>query len=151
LLESSFPFSVEAAACGEGFSRERGHIADLSFADPSFSDKFEFSFLNANLMASPSRRPIFHSAAKDCTPQKGVDQLQIRSNPMKTLNTKLVLSVLGLALLATPAFAQKLHRQPSQTSEASQAGQYLNGDQVTGSAANQIDHATGSYATGSDQ
>ncbi len=30
---------------------------------------------------------------------------------MKTLNTKLVLSALGIALLATPAFAQKPHRQ----------------------------------------
>ena len=32
---------------------------------------------------------------------------------MKSLNTKLVLSALGVALLATPAFAQKPHHQPS--------------------------------------
>ncbi len=32
---------------------------------------------------------------------------------MKTLNTKLVLSALGVvAMLASPAFAQKSHRQP---------------------------------------
>lgn len=31
---------------------------------------------------------------------------------MKTLNTKLVLSALGIALLATPALAQGPHRQP---------------------------------------
>ena len=35
---------------------------------------------------------------------------------MNALNTKLVLSALGIALLATPAFAQKTHRQaPQQT------------------------------------
>lgn len=33
---------------------------------------------------------------------------------MKSLNMKLVLSALGIALLATPAFAQKPHRQASQ-------------------------------------
>lgn len=32
---------------------------------------------------------------------------------MKSLNTKLVLSALGIALLATPAFAQRQHWQPS--------------------------------------
>jgi hypothetical protein len=32
---------------------------------------------------------------------------------MKTLNTKLVLSALGIALLATPAFAQQSQRQAS--------------------------------------
>jgi hypothetical protein len=30
---------------------------------------------------------------------------------MKSINTKLILSALGIALLATPAFAQKPHRQ----------------------------------------
>jgi hypothetical protein len=30
---------------------------------------------------------------------------------MKSLNTKLVLSAVGIALLATPAFAQRTHRQ----------------------------------------
>jgi len=32
---------------------------------------------------------------------------------MKSLNTKLVLSAIGIALLATPAFAQRPQRQPS--------------------------------------
>jgi hypothetical protein len=32
---------------------------------------------------------------------------------MKNLNTKLVLSALGIALLATPAFAKPQHWQPS--------------------------------------
>lgn len=32
---------------------------------------------------------------------------------MKSLNTKLLLSALGIALLATPALAQRPHRQPS--------------------------------------
>jgi hypothetical protein len=32
---------------------------------------------------------------------------------MKSINTKLILSALGIALLATPAFAQNLHRQGS--------------------------------------
>lgn len=32
---------------------------------------------------------------------------------MKNLNTKLLLSALGIALLATPAFAQRQHWQPS--------------------------------------
>jgi hypothetical protein len=32
---------------------------------------------------------------------------------MKSLNTKLVLSVLGIALLASPAFAAKHHQQAS--------------------------------------
>jgi len=32
---------------------------------------------------------------------------------MKSLNTKLVLSALGIALLVTPAFAQRHHWQPS--------------------------------------
>jgi hypothetical protein len=30
---------------------------------------------------------------------------------MKSINTKLILSALGIALLASPAFAQKPHRQ----------------------------------------
>jgi hypothetical protein len=68
---------------------------------------------------------------------------------MKTLNTKLVLSALGIALLATPALAQKPDRQPSQASQVEQ--QYPNGGQVTGSEANQFENATGAYATGSDE
>ncbi len=32
---------------------------------------------------------------------------------MKLLNTKLILSAVGIALLATPAFAQQLPRYPS--------------------------------------
>jgi len=36
---------------------------------------------------------------------------------MKSLKIKLVLSALGIALLATPAFAQPLHRQAQQQSQ----------------------------------
>jgi hypothetical protein len=64
---------------------------------------------------------------------------------MKTLNTKLVLSALGIALLATPAFAQKPDRQPSQASQAVE--QYPNGGQVTGSASNQVEHNYGAYTS----
>jgi hypothetical protein len=59
---------------------------------------------------------------------------------MKSLNTKLVLSVLGVALLATPAFAQKHHAsyQGLQNSAAGSAptdvGTYPNGATRTGSA-----------------
>lgn len=67
---------------------------------------------------------------------------------MKTLNTKLVLSALGIALLATPAFAQRSY-QPSRSSQVEQ--QYAAGSQVTGSEANQVERSTGAYATGSDQ
>lgn len=65
---------------------------------------------------------------------------------MKALNTKLVLSALGVALLATPAFAQRPDRQDSQATQ-----QYASGSQVTGSAANHVELNTGAYATGSDQ
>jgi hypothetical protein len=69
---------------------------------------------------------------------------------MKTLNTKLVLSALGIALLATPAFARTPDRQPSQASQASQTvQQYPNGGQVTGSESNQFENANGAYSTGS--
>jgi hypothetical protein len=36
---------------------------------------------------------------------------------MTSLNTKLVLSALGIALLATPAFAQKLHHRTAVQTE----------------------------------
>jgi hypothetical protein len=60
---------------------------------------------------------------------------------MKSLNTKLVLSALGLALIATPAFAAK-HHQPSyqglQNSAAGSTptdlGTYPNGATRSGSA-----------------
>ena len=61
---------------------------------------------------------------------------------MKSLNTKLVLSALGIALLATPAFAAK-HKtsyEGLQNSVQDQgyaqtsAGTYPNGAQVSGSA-----------------
>jgi hypothetical protein len=67
---------------------------------------------------------------------------------MKLLNTKLVLSALGIALLATPAFARAPDRQPSQAAQTVQ--QYPNGGQVTGSESNQVEHANGAYATGSN-
>lgn len=48
---------------------------------------------------------------------------------MKSLNTKLVLSVLGIAMLATPAFAQRPHRQQAQQQMQYQAapGNVTNG------------------------
>ncbi len=57
---------------------------------------------------------------------------------MKSLNTKLVLSALGIALLATPAFAAK-HKtsyeglQNSAQTSQTDVGTYPNGAQVTGS------------------
>jgi hypothetical protein len=68
---------------------------------------------------------------------------------MKSLNTKLLLSALGIALLATPAFAQRPHGQAWHGSQVEQ--QYATGSQVTGSEANQVERDTGAYATGSDQ
>ena len=57
---------------------------------------------------------------------------------MKSLNTKLVLSALGIALLATPAFAQRTHRQAvqdqGQWSAYQTAPTYPNGAIKSGSA-----------------
>jgi hypothetical protein len=61
---------------------------------------------------------------------------------MKSLNTKLALSALGIALLATPAFAQKPQHQSYRqqelnapaTADPSNVGVYPNGAQRTGSA-----------------
>jgi hypothetical protein len=72
---------------------------------------------------------------------------------MKTLNTTLALSALGIiAMLASPAFAQS-NRQPSQQqAAASQAvEQYpesVDGMSHTGSASNQFEHDHGFYAGG---
>jgi hypothetical protein len=63
---------------------------------------------------------------------------------MNTFKTKLLLSALGVALLATPAFAQKLDRQQSQASQVVE--QYPNGGPVTGSVSNQFDRSHGEYA-----
>jgi hypothetical protein len=62
---------------------------------------------------------------------------------MKSLNTKLILSALGIALLATPAFAAKHHQtsyQGLQNSAASNSsstqpnvGTYPNGSERSGS------------------
>jgi hypothetical protein len=58
---------------------------------------------------------------------------------MKSLNTKLVLSVLGIAMLATPAFAQRPHHQQVQQQMQYQAAPgnvtsgYPNPVQKTGS------------------
>ena len=38
---------------------------------------------------------------------------------MKSLNTKLVLCAFGIAMLATPAFAQRSHRQQQQLQDRS--------------------------------
>jgi hypothetical protein len=58
---------------------------------------------------------------------------------MKSLNAKLVLSALGIAMLATPAFAQRPHHQvqhqmqsPSTNVESSYVGTYPNGAVRTG-------------------
>lgn len=61
---------------------------------------------------------------------------------MKTLNTRLVLSALGIALLATPAFAQKSHHVTSRPelynsatgSAPTDVGTYPNGAIRSGSA-----------------
>jgi hypothetical protein len=42
---------------------------------------------------------------------------------MKSINTKLVLSALGVALLATPAFAQRQHHQVPQSQIQDSAAQ----------------------------
>ena len=59
---------------------------------------------------------------------------------MKSLNTKLVLSALGIALLATPAFAAKqktsyegLQNSAEGYTQTNGVGTYPNGAQVTGS------------------
>jgi hypothetical protein len=57
---------------------------------------------------------------------------------MKSLNAKIALAALGFAVLATPAFAQRLHRQ-SQAYSATQSApveHYPNGAERTGTAAN---------------
>lgn len=61
---------------------------------------------------------------------------------MKSLNTKLLLSALGIALLATPAFAQRPYRHESRQSQydyyqapqADSVGVYPNGATRSGSA-----------------
>jgi hypothetical protein len=68
---------------------------------------------------------------------------------MKSLNTKLVLSAIGIALLSSPAFAQKPTRQFSQeqsTQYQALAQPYHNGDVVTGSASNRFEQNNGFYA-----
>jgi len=68
---------------------------------------------------------------------------------MKKLNTKLVLSALGIALLATPAFAKQPDRQPTQASQVEAQYPNSNGDQVSGSASNRYAITHGEYSTGS--
>jgi hypothetical protein len=57
---------------------------------------------------------------------------------MKSLNTKIASAALGFAVLATPAFAQRQHRQPQDYSAVQSAPveHYLNGGVRTGTAAN---------------
>jgi hypothetical protein len=62
---------------------------------------------------------------------------------MKTFNTKLIVSAMGIALLASPAFARMPAHQMSQTEQ-----QYTNGNQNTGSASNTFDRDHGYYAGG---
>jgi hypothetical protein len=56
---------AESAAVGDEFVRDSSYIAR-----PSWLHKFEFSFLNPNLMAPPGRQLIFLRAARCCAPQK---------------------------------------------------------------------------------
>ncbi|MFZ1921415.1 MAG: hypothetical protein WB868_07525 [Xanthobacteraceae bacterium] len=68
---------------------------------------------------------------------------------MKTINAKLILSALGVVvMLASPAFAQKLYRRPSQQQTQFQAPveQYPNGTPRTGSASSQFDQDNGYYS-----
>jgi hypothetical protein len=67
-----------------------------------------------------------------------------------TMNTKLILSALGLvAMLTSPAFAQKMVRQPRTTEIQSPVAQYPDFSARTGSAASQFDQDHGYYAPGS--
>jgi hypothetical protein len=52
---------------------------------------------------------------------------------MKTLNTKLALAAVGIAMLATPAFAQT-QRQDYAYAQQQSADHYPNGSLATGSA-----------------
>ena len=60
---------------------------------------------------------------------------------MKSLNMKLVVSAVGIAMLATPAFAarlhEKVHHRPTYdtTMQSNPLGTYPNGAERTGSAA----------------
>jgi hypothetical protein len=69
---------------------------------------------------------------------------------MKTLNTKAILSAFGIvAMLSSPAFAQKPTRQVSQEQSAqyqAPVAPYHNGDTVTGSASNRFEQENGFYA-----
>jgi hypothetical protein len=68
---------------------------------------------------------------------------------MKTLNTKVILSALGIvAMLSSPAFAQKPTHQASQaqsTQYQAPVEPYHNGDTVSGSAANRFEQENGYY------
>jgi hypothetical protein len=59
---------------------------------------------------------------------------------MKMINTKLVLSALGIALLVTPALAQSHARQVSQNDR-----QFVFGGQTTGSGSNTFERNNGYY------
>jgi hypothetical protein len=67
---------------------------------------------------------------------------------MKTLNTKVILSALGIvAMLSSPAFAQKPIHQASQAQSAQTLVEpYHNGDTVSGSASNRFEQENGFYA-----
>jgi hypothetical protein len=67
---------------------------------------------------------------------------------MKTLNTKVILSAFGIvAMLSSPAFAQKPTRQVSQSAQyQAPVAPYHNGDTVTGSASNRFEQENGFYA-----
>jgi hypothetical protein len=70
---------------------------------------------------------------------------------MTTLNTRLVLSALGIvAMLTGPAFAQKQHHQVSQpTTQVEAPVTFPTGNTKTGSESNQFEQNNGYYPSGS--
>jgi hypothetical protein len=69
---------------------------------------------------------------------------------MKTLNPRLVLSALGIvAMLSSPAFAQKSHHQTSPQVQAPMTEQYPVGNLKSGSESSQFDQDNGYYQPGS--
>jgi hypothetical protein len=88
-------------------------------------------------------------AANHCAPFEVLNN-KSRRTLMKTLNTKVILSALGIvAMLSSPAFAQKpIHNASQEQSMQYQTPvqAYHNGDTVTGSASNRFEQENGFYA-----
>jgi hypothetical protein len=113
------PSDAESAALNDECVRDSSDIGGFSL-----SHKFEFSFLNANLMAPPDQQLIFPRAARCCAPQQRCRSMQTQEKTMKKLIT---IVALAASLVASQAFAGY---DPGPT---------------TGSASNQAQHATGQY------